>query len=167
MISDARIDSGEATLPSSQLGAMPPLCYGIPNINLHRHNGGEINPSTFVGHELVVFFCPADPVAAAREIESYSALAEAFVAAGAWLICIFSGGSSAETPHLRKDIHITLACDQDGSAWDAFESLLETTGRAEEAAGGAFLFERGGCLAKAWPGTGHAENVLNELHRRA
>jgi len=143
------------------------LCYGIPDVTLRCVGGGQINPSAFAGHELVVFFCPSSSSAAASEIEAYAARAKAFVDGGAWLIGVLSGEAAAKSGGNLGDTGIKLAEDTDGAAWEVFEELLKTSERTEEVEGGAFLFERGGCLAKAWAGTGHAENALNELQRSA
>ena len=40
--------------------------YGIPDIELTLPKGGTVNPTDFIGHELVVLFCPLDHGAAAR-----------------------------------------------------------------------------------------------------
>lgn len=143
------------------------LSYGIPDVTLPCLGGGEINPSAFAGHELIVFFCPSNPGAAASEIESYASHSKAFVDGGAWVIGVLSGEAVAKAGDDQGDTPLKLAEDRDGAAWAAFEELLKTSERTEETEGGAFLFERGGCLAKSWPGRGHAEDVIRELHRRA
>jgi peroxiredoxin len=139
------------------------LRYGIPDIELERAGGGTVNPSSFVGHELVVFFCPADPMEAAAEIASYAQRAEDFANCGAWLIGVRSGDfpdvTAAQDP-------ITIALDPSGAGWAAFESLLEPAARTEEAAGGTFLFYRGGRLGRACQGPGHAAGVLDQLRAR-
>lgn len=141
------------------------LCYGMPDIDLPRVAGGEINPSTFAGHELVVFFCPADPIAAEREIESFRGRASAFTDAGAWVIGILSAPPSEHHPHAASGAEITLAFDPDGHGRAAFESLLGDKERSEESDGATFLFARGGSLDAAWAGAGHADEVLVALHR--
>lgn len=144
----------------------PALRYGIPDVRLSRAGGGEIDPADFAGHKLVVFFCPAEVAAAAQEVYSYRVRADAFASAGAWLIGILRQ-YSAEQDASPPGTHITLAHDPEGTAWLAFEGLLEAGQQTEAANGGTFLFERGGCLAGAWAGSGHAEDALQELHRRA
>lgn len=145
---------------------MTNLCYGIPDINLPKVDGGEINPSAFAGHELVIFFCPSDGHAAAAEIEDYCSRARAFADGGAWLIGVLSGKPPAEQCGSGESAHITLAQDKNGTAWAAFEDLLSAEKRSEEVHGGTFFFERGGCLANAWPGSGHAEDALKALQWR-
>ena len=139
------------------------FCFGIPSVELDRVGGGRINPADFAGHELVVFFCPADAESAAKEVEAYSQRAAAFVDGGAWLL-----GIIAKTPDSlsvkQSGSHIMLAWDPDGAAWTAFESLLDPADRGEQKDGGAFFFQRGGCLARAWAGAGHAADALKALN---
>lgn len=142
------------------------LRYGIPNIALPRVVGGEINPADFAGHELVVFFCPSDPAAAAREIEEYRSRAGAFQDRGAWLVGVLSGCLAVRPDPPAGTSHITLARDTEGQGWAAFEALLDVDQRTEEMQGGVFLFDRGGCLNRAWARTGHAQDVLCELRGR-
>jgi peroxiredoxin len=138
------------------------LCYGIPDIRLPRVGGGAINPSDFVGHELVVFFCPAGAADAMKEVESFRSRAAAFADAGAWVIGILGEGP-VEQHQAAGTAEIALASDPDGSAWAAFESLLDEEQRGEERNGGTFLFARGGSLDAAWPVCGRAEVALNAL----
>jgi peroxiredoxin len=143
------------------------LCYGIPDISLPRIDGGAINPCELIGHELIVFFCPADPQAAAREIDDYRSRIEAFELAGAWLIGVLTDGLDDQRVSPTDAPHLPLAHDPGGAGWAIFESLLDPEQRSEEASGGSFLFARGGCLARAWPGSGHAADVLHELRQRS
>ena len=142
------------------------LSYGVPDIALPRIGGGEINPAAFVGHELVVFFCPVDPAEAASEVESFRARATDFADCAAWLIGILSGGLAPLPPHSSGEAEITLAWDPTGAGWSLFESLLDPAERSEERNGGTFVFVRGGSLAEAWPGAGHADDALAALTRR-
>ena len=138
------------------------LCYGIPDIRLPRVGGGAINPSDFVGHELVVFFCPAGAADAKAEVDSFRSRAAAFADAGAWVIGILGEGA-VERHEPAGTAEIALAGDPDGSAWAAFESLLAEEQRGEERNGATFLFARGGSLDAAWPGSGRAEEALRAL----
>ena len=141
--------------------ASPALCYGIPNIQLPRVGGDAINPCAFVGHELVVFFCPSDAAEAEDEIASYRCRLPDFEEAGAWVMGIVIGRS-----FLPSACEIAIATDPGGEGWAAFESLLDRSERSAEAGGGVFLFGRGGCLTRAWTGAGHAGEVVEALRRR-
>jgi peroxiredoxin len=143
------------------------LRYGIPDIDLPRVDGGEINPSELIGHDFVVFFCPADRAAAVREIEDYRSRSEDFEKCGAWLIGVLTDRHEELPAGPADEPHLPVARDPDGAAWAAFESLLDPESCSAKEAGGTFLFARGGCLARAWPGSGHAADALCELRRRA
>lgn len=139
------------------------LRYGIPDIELDRVGGGTVNPSCFAGHELVVIFCPAGPAAAAAEITSYAERAKAFADCGAWLIAVRCDDFPPDTSTHEQ---ITIALDPMGAGWAAFENLLDSAARTAEAAGGTFLFHRGGRLGRACHGSGHAAQLLDALRAR-
>jgi peroxiredoxin len=141
--------------------ASPALRYGIPDIILPRVGGGVINPGAFVGHELVVFFCPPDPADAEAEIRAYRSLLRGFEDGGAWVMGILTGGA---LPNMVDGI--ALALDDGADAWRAFASLVGEGETGSPEGGGAFLFGRGGCLTHAWAGAGHAEHVLSALRER-
>jgi peroxiredoxin len=142
------------------------LCFGIPDIALPRVGGGEINPGAFVGHELIVFFCPADPAAAAEEVEAFRQRAEDFADGGAWVIGVLTDAIAEAHGTAPAGPQVALARDPDGAGWASFQALLEPVERTAEVQGGTFFFARGGCLAGAWPGCGHAEDALNAVHVR-
>ncbi len=140
-------------------------CARIPDIPLQRLGGGAINPASLAGQELVVLFCPVDPHAAAREIDSYRSLAAEFQDHGVWLLGILA--DAIEQPrHASGEAEISLAQDPSGAAWSKFESLLGAGETAERTAGAAFLFARWGSFTHSWRGAGHAKEVLEEARRR-
>lgn len=136
----------------------------IPDVVLQRFGGGDINPSALAGRELVVVFCPADPAAAAREIEAYRALARDFQDHGVWLLGVLADGIEPPRPAPGEPC-IALARDPSGAGWSAFAPWLGGV-EAKCAPGAAFLFRHGGGLDRAWAGTGHAREVLEEARRR-
>lgn len=136
----------------------------IPDLALQRVGGGELNPSALIGQKAVVLFCPADPAAAAREIEDYRALAKAFEEHGVWIIGILADGMEPSR-HAPGEPSIALMRDPSGIAWATFAPWLES-GTSDRAQGAAFLFEQWGCLGHAWAGAGHANSVLEEAQRR-
>lgn len=135
----------------------------IPDVSLQRVEGGELNPSALIGQKLIVLFCPADPEAAAREVDEYRALANGFKDHGVWIIGVLAEGMEAPR-HDTGDPSIALTRDT-GGAWAAFEPWLENFG-ADRAQGATFLFEQWGCFGHAWTGVGHAGEVLEEARRR-
>lgn len=133
--------------------------YGIPDIELASQHGGTVNPSNFVGHDLIVLFCPAEPLAAASELASYNALAEALAYNDAYMVavCCAEAGSPAS--------RILISADSE-RARDAFGKCLDGTERLRADEGGVLLFGRGGCLRQTWHGTGHAREVIQALGER-
>jgi peroxiredoxin len=136
----------------------------IPDVVLHKCGGGEINPSALVGEELVVIFCPADPAAAAREIEAYRALVRDFEDHGVWILGVVAEGID-QAPHGAGEPSIALAHDPSGAAWSAFAPGLDDP-EALRPSGATFLFTRWGSLDRAWAGTGHATEVLEQARKR-
>lgn len=138
--------------------------HTIPDIALHCLGGAELVPADLRGQKLVIFFCPSDPEAAAREIEEFRALGEEFAAAGAWLIGVLEG----QTPPVeaKGNVRIALAEDSDGSAWAHFEPALHLDAQGDRASGATFYFERWGNLRHAWPSGGHAREALEAAKDR-
>ncbi|MDV3258119.1 MAG: redoxin domain-containing protein [Sphingomonas sp.] len=134
--------------------------HGIPDIELPLPGGGTVNPADFAGHELVVLFSPLDEAAAAQELADYNRYAQQFSYNDAWMIAV--GGSGRTEPASR----FTLAGEPDGGVWQAFGESFEPSEALSRDEGGVFLFGRGGCLTRAWPGPGHAREVAEELGQR-
>ena len=101
------------------------FCYGIPDFSLPRVDGGKLNPSELIGHEIVVFFCPADPKAAAREIDDYRSRSGDFDKGGAWLIGVLTDRIDDRSASHPGEPHVPLVRDSEGAGWAAFESLLD------------------------------------------
>lgn len=137
----------------------------VPDIALERLDGGRIDPADLRGQNLVVFFCPSDPAAAAREIDAFGDFAERFADAGAWVLGVLEGPLP---PNLAKEgePRIELAQDSDGCAWAHFEPALRCHGNPARSAGAVFFFERWGTLRKAWPSSGHARDALEAATAR-
>ena len=134
-----------------------------PNLTLPGVSGGTFNPADFRGQRLALFLCPDDPEEAAREIEGWRALVDHFQDAGVWLLGIAHDRVPEECLSDKAGRHIAIARDSDLR----LRSLLmphfasgQNGGMPDPASGGAFLFERWGCLDRAWPSSGHAADVL-------
>ena len=140
--------------------------FRVPNITLERVGGGVINPSALLGQKLVVIFCPSDPAAAAREIESYRALADAFEEQGVWILGVLADGIDPPSSGPGEP-SIALLRDPAGAAWAAFHPGLPEPLVAGRGEGATFLFEQWGCLGHGWTGSGHAKEVLQEARRRS
>lgn len=133
--------------------------YGIPDIELAGQHGGTVNPGNFAGHDLILLFCPAEPQAAARELSSYNALADALAYNDAFMVAVCSGEAGSPASRILLSTDAERARHAFGECWGGTELL-----RAEE--GGALLFGRGGCLRQTWHGTGHAREVVQALGER-
>lgn len=140
-------------MPTSELN------FGVPDIELEWASGGKLNPSRFVGHQLLVLFLPLNESKAAVEREHYGRLASEFAKHDSWLVMI---GGSAQ-PGFSQGSRVAL--DPDDIAWSAFTRLAKR--ELDRSAGAAFLFTRGGSLFRSWEGSGHAGAVLTEIGMRA
>jgi hypothetical protein len=146
----ARPQGQAAAMRTEDIG----LRYGVPDVEFGCAKGGTLNPSKFVGHQLLVLFLPTAEEAAVRELQSYSELARDFAENDAWLMGV--AHESAPSPALVD------RCQQ---GWRAFERLLNPHEPHKREEGGAYLFGRGGNLQRAWFGPSHASDVVEELTR--
>jgi hypothetical protein len=137
------------------------LKFGIPDIELGCFSGMKINPSSFVGHELIALFCPIDPAGAAREIAAYTRHFGDFVDCDAWLLTFADQCSNAAVDGARRLLTIP---DPDRRAWIAFRNVAHDPEELDRSSGAVFLFSRGGALHRYWHGDGHVDGVLAELH---
>ena len=135
--------------------------YGIPDVELHKPGGGTVNPANFIGHELVVLFCPADREEAARDIADYVSHMKDLCDTDAWII-----GICEELEPPCGHASFTMARDRNRLAWDAFQDLLEPPKRTPREEGAVFLFDRGGGLRRSWAGSGHASDVARAVRQR-
>jgi hypothetical protein len=134
--------------------------YGLPDIELAGMKGTTVNPASFAGHDMVVLFCPADRQAAAGELAAYNSLAERLAFNDAYMVAVCDPEAGA--PASR----ISVARDPEKRAWNAFSKCVHKNERPPPGEGAVFLFGRGGCLRRAWQGTGHAEEVMRQLGER-
>ena len=137
------------------------LRFGIPDIELSCPDGRSVNPSTFVGHQLVVLFLPLEEGAAVREIGDYASFAQDFLDNDAWVLNIVKEANPSFA--VRGGCH-ALASDPNDEAWRAFGRLGERRRSRPRKGGAVYLFGRGGGLMRAWSGPGHARDVVRELH---
>lgn len=139
----------------------------IPAIDVTLPDGARVSLASF-GTPLVVYFYPkADTPGCTREAQDFSALGDAFAAAGARVVGISKDPPAKHARFAAKhDLTVTLASDEDGAACEAFEVWGEKQlyGRTYMGIDRAtFLFGTDGQLAQAWRKVrvaGHAEAVL-------
>ena len=137
--------------------------YGIPDLELPRPGGGSVNPANFIGHELVVLFCPSDRQAAARELADYALHRRDLCDTDAWIV----GICDEDLPSCDHGAGgFMMAEDRGRLAWDAFQQLLEPGKRTSRERGAVFLFDRGGGFRRSWAGSGHAADVARALRER-
>ena len=121
-----------------------------------------------LGRPLVVYFYPKDDTAGCTtEAKDFSALADAFGAAGVTVV-----GVSKDTPAshakftAKHGLSVRLGSDVEGAACEAFGVWVEKAMYGRKYTGierATFLFGADGTLAKVWRKVrvpGHAEAVL-------
>jgi peroxiredoxin len=140
------------------------LKFGIPDIQLVKVGGGLVNPSDFAGHQLIVVFCPTDPKAVSQELAEYGAHASELCGYDTWIIGICDETVGSSIPAGQSCF--SVAVDRAGAAWAAFQKLSRHRREPRREQGAVFLFGRGGTLQRAWPGGGHASEVMRELKQR-
>ena len=144
-------------MPASKLN------FGMPDVDLTWSCGGTVNPSCFVGHQLVVLYLPTDPQQQAAELDSYKKHADDFAGTDAWFLVI--GTASAEGHDERPT---PIAYDPDNIAWIGFTDLERPKhSNLPREDGAVFLFTRGGGLQRVWAGAGHADEVAHQLKENA
>lgn len=121
-----------------------------------------------LGTPLVVYFYPKDDTAGCTtEAKDFSALADAFAAAGVTVVGISKDTPAAHAKFTAKHaLTVRLASDVDGTACDAFGVWVEKAMYGRKYMGierATFLFGGDGTLAKVWRKVrvaGHADAVL-------
>ncbi len=123
---------------------------------------------TSLGAPLVVYFYPKDDAAGCTtEAKDFSALADAFAAAGVTVVGISKDTPASHAKFTAKHgLAVRLGSDVEGAACDAFGVWVEKAMYGRKYMGierATFLFGADRTLAKAWRKVrvaGHAEAVL-------
>ncbi len=123
---------------------------------------------TSLGAPLVVYFYPKDDTAGCTtEAKDFSALADAFAAAGVTVVGISKDTPASHAKFTAKHgLAVRLGSDVEGAACDAFGVWVEKAMYGRKYMGierATFLFGADRTLAKAWRKVrvaGHAEAVL-------
>lgn len=143
----------------------------IPSVTLVDADGVTFTLDSYRGKPVVVYFYPkADTPGCTNEAKDFTALADAFAAAGVPVI----GVSKDKPTKLKKfaekyGLSVILASDEAGGACEAFGTWVEKSmyGRAYMGIERAtFLFDAEGQLARVWPRVkvkGHADDVLEAV----
>ena len=136
------------------------LKFGIPDLELRCASGDTINPSNFAGHALIAVFLPDDPGMAMMELRQLRKTCAELANHDGWIIAFSNDGQPVEPGSTARILTIP---DPGRRAWTAFRDLTDCPETIDRGSGATFLFTRGGSLHRYWPGTGHADDVLQEL----
>lgn len=139
-----------------------------PDFQLPRDGGGTLSLADFRGKPVVVYFYPKDDTSGCtKEAVGFSALADAFAAAGAEVIGISPDPVKSHDKFKAKhDLKVTLASDEEKQAIEAYGVWAEKKMYGRTYMGverSTFLIDRDGRIARAWRNVkvpGHAEAVL-------
>ncbi len=143
----------------------------IPAVTVTMPDGTPVTLTDLPLPAVIYFYPKDDTPGCTREAQDFSALADAFAAAGTSLMGISKDPPAAHGKFAAKHgLTVTLASDGDGSACDAFgvwgeKQMYGKTYMGIERA--TFLFGADGTLVKAWRKAkvpGHAAAVLEAVH---
>ncbi len=139
----------------------------VPALMAALSDGRSINLAA-PGTPLVLYFYPKDDTSGCtREAQDFTALAEAFAAAGALVVGVSRDEMNKHDKFIaRYDLKVPLASDEDGAISDAFGTWVQKSMYGRKYMGmerSTFLIDAGGCVVKAWRKIkvpGHAQDVL-------
>lgn len=140
----------------------------VPDVKLISVEGKEISPADFRSQKLVLYFYPKDDTSGCTaEAQAFSALADAFQDANAWVLGVSKDDSKKHAKFIDKyDLKVQLATDADGSVCEAFGTWIEKSMYGRKYMGidrATFLIDRDGKVQKVWRKVkvpGHAQEVL-------
>ena len=139
-----------------------------PSFTLPTDGGGEISLDDFRGKPVVLYFYPKDDTSGCTaEAQAFSALADAFQDANAWVLGVSKDDAGKHARFIEKyDLKVQLATDPDGSVCEAFGTWVEKSMYGRKYMGidrATFLIDRDGVVKRVWRKVkvpGHAEEVL-------
>jgi len=140
----------------------------VPDVELEGMEGQKISPADFRGQKLVIYFYPKDDTSGCtREAQDFTALAEEFEKAGAWILGVSKDDAKKHRKFIDKyDLKIPLATDPDGSVCEAFGTWVQKSMYGRKYMGidrATFLIDGDGRVQRIWRGVkvpGHAGEVL-------
>jgi peroxiredoxin Q/BCP len=141
-----------------------------PALTLRATNGSQVDLQA-PGSPLVLYFYPKDDTSGCtREAQDFSALGDAFAAAGARVIGISRDPAAKHDKFIDKyDLKVPLASDEDGAISDAFGTWVEKSMYGRKYMGmerATFLLGPDGRVLRAWRKVkvpGHAAEVLKAV----
>lgn len=148
--------------------AKPTTGSPAPDFRLPRDGGGEVSLADFRGRKLVLYFYPkADTPGCTRESQAFSALKEAFAAAGTDILGVSADPVKKQDAFKAKyDLTVTLASDEHRNMLEAYGVWAEKSMYGRTFMGitrATFLIGPDGRVARIWPKVkvaGHAQEVL-------
>ena len=140
----------------------------VPDAKLVSMDGKEISATDFSGQKLILYFYPKDDTSGCTaEAQAFSALADEFEKANAWVLGVSKDDAKKHAKFAQKyDLKVALATDADGSFCEAFGTWIEKSMYGRKYMGidrATFLVDRDGVVKKVWRKVkvpGHAEEVL-------
>lgn len=139
-----------------------------PDAAFETMDGGTGRISDYRGKPLVLYFYPKDDTSGCtREAQDFTALADAFAAAGAAVLGASKDSVKKHRSFTAKyELKVPLASDPDGSLCEAFDVWVEKSLYGRKYMGierATFLIAADGRIARIWRKVkvpGHAEAVL-------
>ncbi len=142
----------------------------VPALMATLSDGRSINLAA-PGAPVVLYFYPKDDTSGCtREAQDFTALADAFAAAGAMVVGVSRDDMKKHDKFIAKyELRVPLASDADGAISEAFGTWVQKSMYGRKYMGmerSTFLIDGGGRVVKAWRKIkvpGHAEATLNEV----
>lgn len=142
-----------------------------PDFSLPRDGGGTLSLSGFTGKPVVLFFYPKDDTSGCTaEAVAFSALADAFAAAGVVVIGMSPDPVKSHDKFVAKHtLSVPLAADEDKSTLEAYGVWKEKSMYGRKYMGverTTVLIDAEGKIARIWDKVkvpGHADEVLEAV----
>ncbi len=151
------------------MSTFPAIGDVLPDIAMETPEGGSVKPSDFAGSKLVIFFYPKDDTpGCTTENKDFSALKDAFEAAGTKLLGVSKDPAKKHAKFIAKHgLTAPLATDaEEGGLSDALGVWTEKQMYGKTYMGmvrATYLIGTDGKIARIWDKVkvaGHAEEVL-------
>ena len=145
-----------------------------PDVHVTASDGRTFNLEK-PGSPVVLYFYPKDDTSGCtREAQDFSALAQEFERAGAYVVGVSRDPMKKHEKFIDKyDLTVPLASDEDGTISDAFGTWVEKSMYGRKYMGmerSTFLIGPDGIVQKAWRKVkvpGHAQEVLEAVQEHA
>lgn len=142
-----------------------------PDIEFESLEGGRGRIADYRGKPLVLYFYPKDDTTGCtREAQDFTALADAFAAAGAVVLGVSKDSVRKHRNFIDKyELKVVLASDPDGALCAAYGIWVEKSMYGRKYMGierATFLIDPAGRIAQVWRKVkvpGHAEDVLKAV----